>query len=493
MRAAIALIFLLMTLLTCLAARAALTAPVPAEADSEAATEAATAQTLLGEWMGTLDVGAAKLRLVLRVEGAEGGGVSATLDSVDQGAVLKVDRIALEGEELRFAIAPIGASFQGKKGEDGGSFDGTWSQGGQKFPLVLTRQETPFELKRPQMPQAPFPYASREVTFDNEADGVTLGGTLLLPEGEGPFPAVLFVTGSGPQDRDETLMGHKPFLVIADHLARKGIASLRYDDRGVGTSTGNHMGSTVDQFAGDVAAGVRFLAQQPKIDGDAVGILGHSEGGLTGPKAAVGTPEVDFLVLLAPPGVALSDLLERQQTDILTQRGIDEALVAKAAKMQREDLAIFLDSSLETTEKQAKLQARAEEYKTQLTDAEREALQINDSTIQQTIALAGTPWFSSLLTENPATYLEKIQVPVLALFAGKDLQVAAEPNAKALEAALAKAGNENVEIHTFPDLNHLFQHSETGAPDEYGEIEETVAPEVLERVGDWILGVRSEK
>ena len=204
-----------------------------------------------GEWLGALDVGAVKLRLALHVEKKDDGSLGAVLDSIDQNAKIPVDTAVFEGRTLRLTLKAIGGSYEGTLSVDGSSLQGTWSQGGQSLPLTFNRQEKAFALNRPQEPKAPFPYTSREVTFQSAAGDVRLAGTLLLPPGEGPFPAVALVTGSGAQDRDESLMGHKPFLVIADALARRGIASLRWDDRGAGASTGDHMGSSMEDFAAD--------------------------------------------------------------------------------------------------------------------------------------------------------------------------------------------------------------------------------------------------
>lgn len=439
-----------------------------------------------GEWMGALHVGPLTLRLALHVATAEDGGLQATLDSLDQGTSLSVDTLTFAERKLHLTIKQIGGAFEGTMNGDGSAVEGSWSQGGRTLPLTFYRTAKPFTLKRPQTPQPPFPYDSREVSFRNEGAGIRLAGTLLVPHGDGPFPAVVFVTGSGPQDRDESLMGHKPFLVIADALARRGIASLRYDDRGAGKSEGDHMGSTVDDFAADAAAAVAFLAAQPKIDQHAIGILGHSEGGLTGPKVAVTTPAVDFLVLLAPPGEPLRDLLMRQQRAILEQRGVDESLLDQATVVQKKELGLVADSSLPTPELQEKLRADAEARQAELTDGQKKALGLDEGSIEQGIQLASSPWFRSLMREVPAVPLRKVKVPVLALFGGKDLQVDAEVNSAAVKKALAEAGDEDVTVRTLPGLNHLFQHATTGAVEEYGAIEETISPEVLQIVGDWI-------
>lgn len=441
----------------------------------------------VGEWMGALVVGPTRLRLVFTVEAADDGTLRASVDSVDQGAQIPVGSVAVDGRAWRLELPAIGASFTGTMNEDGSAVDGTWTQGGQSLPLRLVRLAEPFALRRPQHPEPPFPYESRDVTFANRRAGLRLAGTLAIPPGDGPFPAVVLVSGSGPQDRDESLMGHKPFLVIADQLARRGIASLRYDDRGTGASGGDHLSSTVADFAADAEAALAFLAARPEVDRDALGIVGHSEGGLTGPRVAAGNREVDFLVLLAPPGVPMGDLLGRQMRDVLQQRGVDQALIERALAMQGADLATLADESLSADEAAARLREAARRRLEQLTAAERTALLYDEAAIERGIEQGASPWFRSLMREDPATHLAKIRIPVLALFAGKDIQVAPEVNAERVERSLAAAGNEDFEVRILPGLNHLFQHATTGAISEYGEIEETFAPQALELIGDWIL------
>lgn len=458
-----------------------------AVAEGDAAPSGVPGEGVVGHWLGTLDVGAAQLRLALEVS-AEDEGVRAVLTSLDQGNTeIPVPTTTFGDGVLRFEIPAIGASFEGTLGEDGTAIDGTFAQAGQSFPLTFERQEAKAVLRRPQEPQPPFPYETRDVTFDNPAADITLAGTVVTPEGEGPFPAVVFVSGSGPQDRDESLMGHKPFWVIADHLARHGIASLRYDDRGAGESEGDHMGSTVEDFATDAQAAVAYLAAQPKIDRGRLGILGHSEGGLSGPRAALAGDEVDFLVLLAPPGVPLTELLKRQSADVLRQQGMSAVQVEQASAEQAAQLALVADPELSDDELAAKLRARTEELRETLSEAERAMFQLDDdASVEASIRQVTTPWFRSLMRQDPAVYLEKTKVPVLALFGGKDIQVAAEENAAGLRAALAAAGNETVTVKIFPDANHLFQTAGTGAVGEYGQIEETMAPEVLEVIVEWI-------
>jgi uncharacterized protein len=473
------LLVLLLLVLVATPAAAAATAGAPAPAER-------AAPAVAGDWLGALAVGAVELRLALHVEQTEDGGLHAMLDSIDQGAKIPVERIGVEGSDVTLALPAIGAAFAGRLDAAGSTIEGTWTQGGRELPLTFSRTAEPTVLNRPQEPRPPFPYAAEEVTFRNEAAGLRLAGTLLVPPGEGPFPAVLFVSGSGPQDRDEQVMGHRPFLVLADHLARRGIASLRYDDRGAGASEGDHMGSTVTEFAADAAAALAFLAARPEVDRRAVGILGHSEGGVTGPRVAAASGGVDFLVLLAPPAVPIDRLLLRQGDDILRLGGAGEELIERAAMNRRAYLDLVRDEELDDEELAATLRERAATAVAAYSPEERAALGLDDAAVDQSIAMATTAWFRSILREDPAVWLRRIDVPVLALFGGKDVQVAADDNAAALRTALAAGGNDEVEIEVYPGLNHLFQHADTGAIDEYGKIEETMAPEVLERIGGWI-------
>jgi pimeloyl-ACP methyl ester carboxylesterase len=477
-------------LVPCLAAAFVLLAAIPvaaAEAPAQPA-QPMVAERVVGDWLGALKVGAASLRLGLHVDRKDDGGLSAVLDSIDQGAKIPVGEISFENRTLKLSIAAIGASYEGSLNAEGSAIEGSWSQGGQKLPLTFERQKKAFAVNRPQLPKGPFPYESREVTFEGAAGKVQLAGTLLLPAGKGPFPAVALVSGSGPQDRDESLLSHRPFLVIADALARRGIASLRWDDRGAGASGGDHFGSTVNDFAADARAAVAFLRSRPEVAGNAIGIVGHSEGGLIGPMATVGAADksVSFLVLLAPPGVPLRSLLVRQTRDLYRLQGLDEKLLDRTLSTQKEDLDLIADSSIPTDKLQEKLRARAENRRKQFTDEERAKLGIDANAIERSIQISTTPWFRSLVAQNPAVYLRGVKVPVLALFGEKDLQVEARGNAEAVRGALAAAKNPDFAVRILAGLNHLFQHAQTGGIEEYGTIEETFAPDALSAIGDWI-------
>jgi uncharacterized protein len=456
------------------------------EGGSAATSDGVPGDGAVGAWLGALHVGQMTLRLGLQVEEHGEDTFTAILDSIDQGSKISFDSVVFEDRKLRLGAQAIGASYEGTLNADGSALEGVWSQGGRELPLTFLRQKEVFALNRPQHPRGPFPYESHEVTFRSDAGNVRLEGTFIVPEGDGPFPAVAMVTGSGPQDRDETVMGHKPFLVIADALARRGIASLRWDDRGAGKSGGDHFGSTVDEFAADARAAVSFLSSRPEVNASAVGIVGHSEGGLTGPMVAVGNESVAFLVLLAPPGEPMRSLLPRQARDLYRLRRLDEELIDRALMSQAEDLELVADATMTAAQLEETLRERVQLQRERFTDEERTLLGIDRDAIERSIQLSTTPWFRSLIRQDPAFYLRDVTVPVLALFGEKDFQVDAGVNAAAVRAALGEAGNSDYEVQILSGLNHLFQHAETGGMEEYGVIEETFAPAALERIGAWI-------
>ncbi|MGH7127500.1 MAG: alpha/beta hydrolase family protein, partial [Planctomycetaceae bacterium] len=282
---------------------------------SAASVRASSQDPLAGDWTGALDVGGTQLRLVFHIGPEEDGNRTGTMDSPDQGTTgLPIATVALADSTVRMTMPAMSGSYEGRLSADGKTIDGTWTQGGSSLPLKLEKSAASVEPpSRPQEPKPPFPYASQDITYPNDAStGVTLAGTLTMPEAGGPFPAVVLVSGSGPQNRNEELLGHKPFLVLSDALTRRGIAVLRYDDRGVASSTGAFATATSEDFAGDALAGVRYLKTRPEIDPGRIGIIGHSEGGLIAPIAAARSDDVAFIVLMAGPGVTGEEILYLQ-------------------------------------------------------------------------------------------------------------------------------------------------------------------------------------
>jgi alpha-beta hydrolase superfamily lysophospholipase len=449
------------------------------------ALDAALGAALTGTWEGSLAAGAVELRIVLQLARDERGLLRGHMKSPDQTPLeFAVTRTDVLGEgRLRIAIGTLGASFEAALAEDGAELAGDFLQGAAKLPLTLIKVAAESVVRRPQTPQPPFPYRSEEVGYRNEADDVTLAGTLTLPEGEGPFAAALLITGSGGQDRDETIFQHKPFWVIADHLTRHGIAVLRVDDRGVGgTTAGREPGSaTTADFARDVAAGVAFLAARAEVDAARIGLIGHSEGGVIAPLVARDHGGVAFLVLLAGTGVRGDALLVMQAEALARAEGLAGEELAAVVETQRRLLALLVDDQLSEDERRVRMRA--------LLEAAPQISAGDDAQGEIALALSQveSPWLRWFVRHDPAPVLAAVHVPVLALNGRLDLQVPWEPNLGAIAAALEQAGNEDVSVRDLPGLNHLFQHCQTGQVAEYGRIEETLAPEVLELLSSWIV------
>jgi len=443
---------------------------------------AAQSQSVEGFWAGALDTGAVKLRLVMKFSRTPDGKLKGTLDSVDQGANdIPMDVVTFQNSALHVEMKSLGATYDGKLSADGAQITGEFMQG-VKLPLDLKRIEKVSEvaLKRPQTPKQPYPYDEVEVTYQNQQDKITFGATLTVPRGTGPFPAVVLITGSGLEDRNEALFGHQPFLVLADYLTRRGIAVLRADDRGIGGTTKGSPNDTSENYAGDALAGVAFLKTRKEINPKLIGLVGHSEGGMIAPMAAVRSNDVAFIVLMAGPGLVGDKLLLMQNGLISAaecQNEVTES-VAQSAKV----LAIAKDEKDPAIAKQ-KIQAED----AQLAVAARKKLEAQLSASSARINQILSPWFRFFLNYDPRPALMKVHVPVLALNGEFDMQVPPREDLAAIEQALKDGGNRDYKIVLLPKLNHLFQTSKTGSPSEYGAIEETIAPVALETMGDWIV------
>jgi len=565
---------------------AAQTAPKPAP--TGATTRAAARSVgVQGEWDGELTVGEARLKLVLHVSGDKGGELRARLDSPEQSVYgMEATAVSQEQGTLRFEIASVGASFEGKLSTDGRAIAGTWKQAGQDFPLIFHRQSgnaagkkpanavSPLEgtwqgafqngnmryrlqlhvthdeekklagtldsldqgangvpmsklselsgavhfeielvggvyegtinaahnvitgkwsqnqdtvalefkrsdevlaLLRPQNPKKPYPYKEEEVSFKNVSGTATLAGTLTIPAGTGPFPAALLVAGSGPQNRDEFLAGHRPFLVLADTLTRKGIAVLRYDKRGIGKSTGDFGGSTTEDFAADAESALTYLKRRQEILKEKVGVVGHSEGGLIAPILAA-KGGVAWIVLLATPAQNGEKTMLAQSEAIAKAAGMSIAQVARSLDFDRKAYAML-----------------REERDPAVLEKKLDAMVISSgmaegavpAAVQAQIHMLSSPWFRYFLDYDPLPALKKVQCPALVLIGSKDLQVPAAENLPLIQKALEEAGNREISVKEMPDLNHLLQHAESGTPAEYGAIEETISPEVLQLISDW--------
>ena len=447
---------------------------------------AAADKGLEGIWQGTLEAGGIKVRLVFHVSKKDGKRL-ATLDSPDQGVTgVPLDEVEDKDGRVRLGLKKGGFAFEGKLKPDGSALEGDWKQAGQSFPLTLRRVQKAPEIARPQHPKKPYPYQEEEVAFENRKAGVKLVGTLTLPRGRGPFPAVVLISGSGAHDRDETIFGHKPFLVLADHLTRQGIAVLRCDDRGVGGSTGKKMQTTTTELAGDALAAVAFLKGRKDIAPKRIGLIGHSEGGLIAPLAASRSEDVAFIVLLAGTGLPGEDILYLQGQAILKAMGAPEKLLADQRAFQE---AIF--GALRKEKDNDKARKLIDEALKKLLEKKspeerKEAEKVKDAAEAQ-LRMVFTPWFRYFLTYDPRPALRKVRVPVLALVGEKDVQVPPKENVKAIAAALAEGGNKDHTVKELAGLNHLFQTCKTGSLAEYARSEETFAPSALKLISDWIL------
>lgn len=433
-----------------------------------------------GTWLGTLDLQSLKLRVVFHIS-KEGEAYTAKLDCPDQGVNgIPIRKTTFAGGTLKLELPNLMAEFEGKLSEDGTEIVGEFRQAGTVMPLTLKKTEKIEEPKRPQNPKPPFPYKSEDVQFQNKKEGHTLAGTLTIPEGKGPFPAVVLVSGSGPQDRDETLLGHKPFWVIADHLSRKGIAVLRYDDRGVGKSGGVFATATTEEFAYDAIAAVEFLTTRNEVDTSKTGVMGHSEGGLIAPYAATKSSKVAFVIMLAGPGVPGTDLLRQQQRLIMKASGVGDSDIDAQTKLW--DKIVGKLNTMKADDDATELKKIVDENFSGDDDLSKAVRAQWNSQLSGLL----TPWFRYFLTYDPRDTLKKVNVPVLAINGELDLQVDPKQNLPEIEKALKQGGNKDFTIKELPGLNHLFQTTKTGSPGEYGQIEETFSPTALKIIEEWI-------
>lgn len=433
------------------------------------------AQTIIGKWQGELEFSGQKLPLIINLGGTPEN-LKATMDSPKQGAKgIPIEKANLLGNQLNLVSEKLNITYLGIFKDN--KITGKFMQSGLSFDLVLTPytgQENAV-LDRPQTPKPPFDYLTENISFKNPKDGNTLAGTISLPKDQKDFPIAILITGSGAQNRDGEIAGHKPFAVIADDFAKKGIATLRLDDRGIGESSVGSRNDTSANFAGDIDAAVDFLLKRGYKN---IGLVGHSEGAMIAPMVAVKNPNVKFIVSLAGPGVAINQLMYQQNEDVLKQAGLPEDIVKKDLDQKKamfdyianyKGKNITVDFSNFLSQTFPNLGPQEKSAYSQLTQ----------------------PWMVYFLQYKPTENWSKIKIPVLALNGSLDLQVSAKPNLEVIKMALTKAGNKNFKTEEIAGLNHLFQTAKTGSVDEYGEITETISPKILDIVSSWILGLKN--
>jgi len=440
-----------------------------------------------GIWEGSLELPGLQLRVVFHISEEPDGTFSATMDSPDQGAMgIPIDEVTIEDAYIRLELKSAFAVFEGVISQDFSTIEGEWKQAGSSLPLELRHVEKATETRRPQDPEEPYPYEEEEVTYENREAGVILAGTLTYPNSGGPFPVVLLISGSGPQDRNETVLGHRPFLVLSDYLTRRGLAVLRVDDRGVGKSTGDWMQATTEDLSRDVLAGIEFLKDREEIDPTRIGLIGHSEGGIIAPMVAAQSEDVSFIVLMAGTGLPGEEILNMQAELIARAESAPEEAIAKSLERQRGIIAIVKEEKDHEVRKD-KLRAIILESLEELPEEQKGALPDPEVYVEAQLVNLLSPWFEYFLTYDPKLALTRVQCSVLAIIGEKDLQVPPKENLSAIREALQQGGNEDYTLLELPGLNHLFQSAETGALSEYAKIEETISPTALETIGDWIL------
>lgn len=438
------------------------------------------AQDFTGAWGGTLDIQGTRLRVVFNVTQVPHG-YSATMDSPDQGVrAMPVASTEVNGSSITFGLPAARITYEGVFKDS--LIVGTFTQNNRDFPLHLKRQ--PKEAKgstRPQDPIKPFRYISEDITFDNPKANITLAGTLTIPKGKGRFPAIVLISGSGPQNRNEELMGHRPFLVLSDHLTRNGIAVLRYDDRGFGASTGDFGSATSADFATDVESAIAYLKSRSEIDKKAIGLIGHSEGGLIAPMVAADSKDVDFMVLMAGSGIRGDKLLLLQEELIENVLGTPEPEIKQMLETNGKLFDAIVNSKDDTRLKSELRGILEEDGAVTVPEG-----MTKEELITAMIDQFTSPWVTYFLRYDPMKNLGKVTCPVLAINGEKDLQVPPQENLSAIQSAILKGGNTNVTIKEYKTLNHLFQEAETGSPMAYSTIEQTIAPMVLEDIAAWI-------
>jgi len=452
-------------------------------------------QDVVHKWSGVLNAGGQKIELRLNLIQNADKTYSSNWDIPAQKVKgLASSKTELLNNQLAVEIKMIGASYSGSLNMSGDKVDGAWSQSGMSFPLnmetVKEGQEEKIFLK-PQTPKPPFAYNIKDFVYEGNETKLSYGATLTYPNGDKKFPLIILITGSGRQDRDETIFDHKPFAVIADYLTKKGYAVLRVDDRGAGKSTGDFSNSTTADFAQDVEEHIRYAKNLPMIDTNQIGLLGHSEGGLIAPMVAVRNKSVAFVILMAGPGVEIGELMAMQNEMVLKSAGISQEAINAYIPLYKNLMKTIVsinstqDANAKAIEIVKNWYSNTDKNLVKSTTNISSESDINKFATSMSETLS-TKWWKYFASYNPQIALQKLKCPVLAINGSSDIQVPAEANLKAIEFALKKAGNKKVTTMKFDGLNHLFQKCTKCTVQEYGELETTIEPEVLEYINNWL-------
>lgn len=448
----------------------------------------APASRLTGVWEGPISVMGTELKIVVTFE-ETAGELKGKIDVPRQGAFgLELQNIKQDGDKVHFQFqaGPTVAEFEAILKD--GVMAGDFLQSGVKGTFKLTRGTAapPAAVSGEKEPE-PLPYKTEDVSIQNV--GIKLAGTLTIPEGKGPFPAVIMITGSGAQNRDEELFGFKPFRIIADHLTRRGIVVLRCDDRGIGGSTGNTALSTALDFSGDVAAQAAFLRTRSEIKENGIGLVGHSEGGIVAPLAA-SKGGFAFIVLIAGPSVTGEEVILEQARLISKAGGVKDEVIEANLADQKKIFALVKspgnEKEIESTITEAthkSFEAMTPEEKKSIADPEA----FIKNYVKGQMASLGSPWFRYFISYDPAPALRQVKCPILALYGAKDLQVPPAQSVPVLEKIVKEGKNRDVTIKVMPEANHLFLKAKTGSPSEYSTMDKTFVPGFLDTISAWIL------
>lgn len=458
----------------------------------------ATAQStelkeLKGNWVGTLKINEdTKLRWGIQIIRKADGTFGANLANIDQGVpYIPVASTSLKNNNLKLTLNVAPLTIEGILSGNKETIDGTFSMGGRTEPINFKKvSKLPsVQKERSQTPKPPFPYQQEEVNFHNQKDDIWLSGILTKPEGKGPFPAIIFLAGSGQQDRNYDVKGHKPAWVIADYLTQQGFAVLRYDKRGVYKSTGNYENATKEDFSRDALSAYRYLSSREDVYRNKTGFIGHSEGSQVAARAAAfNNGEAGFIVSMAGVGLPLTELLVLQDGTQAAAKGATEHEIELIRDFSRKYYQTAMKAESVPSRKKA-LQILYKKLEGEQKKVMEKFYADRPGTLNPDFA-ARNSFFEDLRQPSPVRYWEKIKSPVLVLNGGKDSQVPAEENVSAIVNALNETPTDKHDSNIFPDKNHMFQNAKTGATDEYGKIDQTIAPDVLEYINDWLNQVK---
>lgn len=444
---------------------------------------------LSGNWKGIMEFNGNKMDIIVRFIKRDNEWKGALSSESLKLTDLLITNVRTNADTLTFKVPLAGGDWKGIMQTSDQLLKGEWIQGPLKAKLNFSRLEQDHlpEIKvehRKQTPLPPFPYMIEEVEYTNENDGTRLAGTLTIPNGEGPFAAAILLSVAGPNNRDQSHGSpvHKPYHVLADHLTRAGIAVLRSDDRGVGGSTGNIFNSTYQDLAQDAIAAFNMLKQHPKINANAIGFIGNSEGSLIGPLAASINKETAFIITLGGIGVPGRQIILEQADQLGALNGYSKEALEEVKKMTNVVFDILL-SDYELSEKVEQVRnliTKAEE------NADRPQFFLIPQSVDEQVKLFTSPWYISQIAHKPASILEKLQIPFLALHGDKDPFVNPVVNLEAIEKHLQKAGNNDVTVLTIKNVNHIFQDADNGSPAAYNSNEISFSPRALKIILEWL-------